>query len=51
MDVLPLDDALLNLLLHRCTHLALVLVEIGGVYVPVAHINCMESGFLAVTAQ
>lgn len=40
-DVLPLNNALSYLLLHRPAHLALVLVEVGGVYMPVADVNCM----------
>lgn len=40
-DVLALDDAFGYLLLHRLPHLTLVLVEIGGVYMPVADVNCM----------
>jgi len=51
VDVLPLDDALGNLSLDSCTHLILVLVEIGGVYVPVAHINRMQRGPLAIASK
>jgi len=51
VDVVPLDDAVGNLLLDSRTHLVLVLVEVGGVYVPVAHINRMERGPLAIATQ
>jgi len=47
--VLPLDDAFGNLLPNRRTHFGLISVEVGGVYVPVAHINRVQNCPFAIT--
>jgi len=47
-DVLPLDNTFCNLFPNRRAHFALISVEIGGVYMPVAHINRMKNGPFAI---